>query len=346
MGPAGVRGRRVRRGLLAVGLVLGAGSQLGFSCQPVCSAPYRPVGGDEVSVGEPPTGTWPVPATAVARPTVTGPLDTDGDGAADTTEGADEGRTLVVRRASGDLSLTVAAPALIWTDLPEQLTAGDLDGDGRDDLVVTVLTRPPEHAADQPPTVRYLVAGATADDVHPVAAVGSVLLPAGDPRRINTVGDIDGDGRDDLAAITVTGDIPRDTRVWLGADLTLSPGATEAPPSVRPPDGDFLGAVPLDGRDALVIVTHRADSEEQYHDFLVWVPEGELAFTTRGAGPVATVQPIGAGTAPAQFRVLDDPGPSGNGRDRWLTATLQNRGQTQRWAWDLDELCTNTPLAV
>jgi hypothetical protein len=331
--------RRLRRGLLTVALALGAGSQLGFSCEATCSAPYRPVGGDDVEIGRPPSGDWPVPATAVARPGVTGPLDTDGDGAADTLDRDGENRTLVIHRSSGDLILTVAAPALFFTDSLELLQAGDVDGDGRDDLTVVVAARLPENATDQPPTTTYLVGGAAADGTYAVADAGAVLLPPGDLRTVDPVGDVDGDGLGDLAAVTIpTETQAEDTWIWPGDELTTAPGAPVGDPSLHPPAGAFLGAVPLDGRSAVVMATHRADGAEPYHEFQLWVPEGGLTFTTAGAGPVATVQPIGMGTAPGQFRVLDD------GGDRWLTATLQNRGQTQRWAWDLDDLCANTPV--
>jgi hypothetical protein len=329
----------VRRGLLAVGLALGAGSQLGFSCQATCSGPYQPVGGDEESIGVPPTGEWPVPDTAVARPLVAPRFDTDGDGTDDTTDATDDGRSLVVHRSSGDLVLTVPAPQLVWTDIPSFLAAGDVDGDGRTDLTVIVAAQPFENAV-------YLVSGATPDGTHPVADVGATLLPLGDVRVTEPVGDIDGDGRDDLAALTIPGEIPEDTWVWRGADLTLTPGGTEPAPSLHPPVGAYLGAVALDGRDALVIATHRADDAGPFHEILVWVPEGGISFTTAGAGPIATVQPIGLGTAPAQFAVLDDAGEDGTGHDVWLTARLQNRSTTQRWAWDLDDLCANTPVSA
>jgi hypothetical protein len=336
----------MRRGLLAVGLALGAGSQLGFSCQATCSGPYQPVGGDEESIGVPRTGDWPVPETAVARPAVTPAFDTDGDGTEDTVESTDQGHALVVHRSSGDLVLTVTAPQLVEGDSTSLVEAGDVDGDGRTDLTVIVAARASENATDRPPLAVYLVSGATPDGTHPVAATGALLLAFGDERLLAPAGDVDGDGRGDVAALVVPGEIPDETAVWRGADLTLTPGGTEAAPSLHPPAGAFLGAVPLDGRDALVIATHRADDAEPFHEFVVWVPEGGITFTTAGAGPIATVQPIGLGTARGQFRVLDDAGEDGTGHDVWLTALLQNRSNTQRWAWDLDDLCANSPVSA
>jgi hypothetical protein len=338
-------GGRVRRGLLGMGLVVGAASQLGFSCEATCVDPYRPVGGDELALGEEPSGTWPVPATAVPRPVVAPPLDTDGDGNDDAVEVRDDLHTLVVHRSSGDLVLGVAPPAQVFGDSPSFLSAGDVDGDGRTDLIVSAYTRPPANGADRPPMIQYLVSGATPDGVHPVESVGSTLVPPGDAWPVDAVGDIDGDGLDDLALLRLEDpEGPGGIRVWPGADLTMAPGTGETAPSLQAPAGAFVGAVSLDGREALVIVTHRSTDDERYHELVVWVPEGGLSFTTAGAGPAAAVQPIGLGQASGQARVADDPGASGDRHDRWLTLTLEHRTLRQRWAWDLDTLCANTPV--
>src|SRR5262245_18779123 len=114
----GARSGRMRRGLLGVGLALGAASQLGFSCEATCTGPYRPVGGDELILGGEPTGSWPVPDTAVARPLVAPAFDTDGDGDEDTVEVRDDAHTLVVHRASGELVLGIPAPGIVFGDTP------------------------------------------------------------------------------------------------------------------------------------------------------------------------------------------------------------------------------------
>ena len=82
---AGDARRRVRRGLTAAVLVLGAGSQLGWSCTETCEQPYRPIasrwrpsGGEGAGVW---VGEWPV--TGDRRDYTVPELDTDGDGITD-----------------------------------------------------------------------------------------------------------------------------------------------------------------------------------------------------------------------------------------------------------------------
>lgn len=327
----------MRRGALAAVLALFVGGAAGAGCEPACEGPYRSAGGDERPLGGPVTGTWP--ATGTPRPPVVMPLDTDGDGAEDGAEISEDRRTLTLHRTSGDLVLTVPEPALIWTDLPQLMPAGDLDGDGRADLQLRVWARPPEHASDQPPATTYLVGGATPDGTHALAAVGSTPFadPANDGPTATPAGDVDGDGRDDLVlASPLVSDLP----VWFGADLPLTPGSTApVPPSLHAPAGTLVGAVRLHGREALVIVTRATAPEQPSHDLQLWVPEGGLPFTTAGEGPDATVLPVGIGHGPGHAAIVDD------GDDSWLTLSLENRSLRQRWAWDLDDWCAATPPA-
>jgi hypothetical protein len=338
MRTTGTAGRRQRRSLVTVGVVLATASQLAFSCQhpPACTMPYSPVGGDQDILGEPPSGTWPVPSSAVRRPIPPGDLDSDGDGVADTISFDDAQRTLVVHRTSGDLTLTVNAPTSMALYLPENLRAGDVDGDGRGDLVVNQLTRQPEYSTDRPPVIQHIVSGATPNGVHPLSTVAATLVPATEyPAVPRPLGDIDDDGHDDLATVAggdETG--PERWAIWRGTQLDLTAGASQPDPALHPPAGTLIGPVPLGSRNAVAISTGRTDDG---FGLLLWVPEGGLAFTTAGALPVTRVSPLGGGSAPSQLQVADD------GQDRWLIGTFWEPNAGQRWAWDLDDLCANTP---
>jgi hypothetical protein len=335
-------GGRRRRGLVSGAIVLVAASQLAFSCQrpPGCEMPFSPVGGDQDRIGQEPSGVWPVPASATYRPIPPGPLDTDGDGVADTSASEDEGRSLVIHRSSGNLTLTVDAPATIGSDYPEGLRAGDVDGDGRGDLLVALQTRPSEYATDRPDVIYHLVSGATPNGVHLLSEVAALLVPAtADHPFLVPLGDVDGDGRGELANVQFASETrPEETwTIWRGAELDLTPGAHQPQPSLPPPDGQLIGPVALDGRSALAV--NQGQNDDRSYDILLWLPEGGLTFTTGGVLPVTQTSPIGGGTVPGQIRVADD------GRDRWLVASFADRGGGQRWAWDLDHLCANTPPA-
>lgn len=323
--------RRARLGAMIVLPLLGGGSQLA-ACESACEQPYRAVGvrSDLFYDDLPPYEDWPV--TGTARPPVGGAPDTDGDGVADTIEPTGTGSPLVVHRASGDLVLAAPAGATVaWTS-EELVNAGDLDGDGRDDLLVPTLVVQPDGSASGPYGL-YVVPGATPDGAHWVDEVGAAPWGA-DPDRypgVRAGGDLDGDGRGDLVEDYYDEDT-QEVRVWFSDDLDLTPGSA-APGTPVPPahvvDGRLFSPVPLQGRDALLLVTLFGNTEQQV---TLWLPDGAITFTTDGPGVPATVPATGN-----RAEVVED------GDQTWLVAHFTYRSGNQSWAWDLDELCAGAP---
>jgi hypothetical protein len=314
-------GRGARRVLAAALLVAGAGGQL--SCTPRCEAPYPPVG---VRSSYPPVDIWPV--TGTPRPPVLGPFDSDGDGVADTVTQTDDRRSVTVSRASGDLVLVAPADRLLGYTPDYVINAGDLDGDGGDDMRVEVMEVLPGGGAG--PTTEYLVASGTPDGTYVVTAVGAAVTFGGGPLQ-GRAGDVDNDGHDDVAGLAPAGD-SFVTLVWSGADVDLTPGAAADVSSRWSIDGaQAVMPVPLDGRDGLVL---RSQDPSGHVLLTVWLPEGRLTFTTEGmdVSPIAVYPPAMA--------IVDD------GAQRWLTAAFPDRsGPPQLWAWDLDDLCAGAPAA-
>lgn len=319
--------RRARRGAVTVLVLLGGGSQLA-ACEGACEQPFRAVGvrSDLLYDDQPVYEDWPV--TGTARPPVGGPLDTDGDGVADTIEPTGTGSPLVVHRASGDLVLAPPAGATVaWTS-EELVDAGDLDGDGRDDLLVPTLVVEPDGGVSGPYGL-YVVSGATPDGVHSVDEVGAAPWGVAPDRYIGVRagGDLDGDGRDDLVE-DYSDDDTQEVRVWFSEDLELTPGSggpgTAAPPA-HVVDGRLFSAVPLEGRDALLLVTLFGATEQQV---ALWSPGGAVTFTTEGPGIPAVVPATGN-----RAEVVED------GDQAWLVAHFSYRNGNQSWAWDLDDLC-------
>ena len=117
--------------------------------------------------------------------------DTDGDGAPDEhPESAEGGAAFGLRRSDGDLVLavpdgSVGAPG-------GRSRAGDLDGDGRDEVLVYV------DDGTSPSYPLHVVPGTTPAGRHDPRVVGT-RLPFDTTQGVMPVGDLDGDDRDDLA---------------------------------------------------------------------------------------------------------------------------------------------------
>jgi hypothetical protein len=326
----GAVARRARRAGPVLALVVAVGL-VGAGCEARCEPPYRAVAGQQTYPV--PAGSWPVAGTALPWAPA---LDTDGDGARDTFELSDDLRRLVVHRSSGDLTLTAGAGEQLWATDPGMLALGDLDGDGRTDLGLTVQ-------ADGPAR-HVVVRGALADGTYDVGEVGAPVLPmAGDDRPWPLpAGDLDADGRDDVMVVTrVT------TTVWSGADLDLvppapgGPGARGGPPAPVPPappayELDRTASptpVPLTpSQTALVLLEESVVGGGTVVTVTLWALGIELAFTTEG-GEVPVTAPIHFTSA----AVVED------GEQRWLTLGMDYRQLHERWAWDLDDVCAAVP---
>ena len=232
-------------------------ADIGLSVPSDCPTPWLPLYAQDETTAPasvPPTevrpsGGTPIPDLAELRFRVP---DTDGDGTADEPlTSVDNGAAFAMSRGDGELVLAVPGGSVgspggaSW--------AGDLDGDGRDELLVYVADGSGE--VDHP---LYVVPGATPAGRHDPRDVG-VRLPAFAGMPAAPLGDVDGDGNQDLLLPrsadqlmvvsgtiimdAVGGAVPRDVQplVALPADVrgTLLLGdARTVPIRVRPVDGD------------------------------------------------------------------------------------------------------------
>ena len=304
-------GGRVRHGVGRVaGAVVLAGAVAGAAgCDP---APCErlPVHTVPAGASEFPPAPWPEEGTA--RPSPLRALDTDGDGVEDTTGFDDAAPSLTVTRAAGELVLTAGAPirpGLGDLDVAGGLTPGDVDGDGRSDLVV------------EAGGVRYLVPGATTDGTHALADAGVRLFAAPLGGSFQAVGDQDGDGTDDIALQS------NDQRTYVmrgPAFAAPGPGGTLEPPYddvIAEVSGHPVGVVALSPTvDAAVMTDDGAES------LTLVARGGQLVFPTgRGA------QPYGPGV---DVTMAD--GPDGQA---WLVADVWARYSGARHVWDLTNPC-------
>lgn len=206
--------------------------------QPPCSSPYRALataihtaGSQEelpVVAGESLTDARLLPAP-----------DSDGDGAPDTVvaTGANAGPASITR---GDGTLTFAQEGKTVSS-PEN--AGDLDGDGRDELTVTVR---PEGTPLHAPFDRYLLAGTTVPGAHDPSDIGLRVTSNSRP-----IADQDGDGRADLVHSPSAGP----TRFWSGSGLYAigAPGdARDVEPFLEVP-GQLVSFADLGGSAPTVV---------------------------------------------------------------------------------------------
>ncbi len=215
--------------------------------------------GGRYGLGHTPTAVLQGPAGSEAGASVAGLGDINGDGYDDVAIGA---------RRTGEVSIRLGGPTgLRPGDIVRTSTidgfgtsvaaVGDLDGDGRADLAVTAL-----HGAI------VVVFRGRYDGVEPVPwvtlTVGDTEVPAG---PVAGVGDVDGDGRADLA---VAGESMghRAVLVFRGATVTLGPGPTwvlDAPCGRSPHAIAGVGDVNGDGYDDLAVGNEEGAWVRVYH---------------------------------------------------------------------------------
>lgn len=219
---------------------------VGLSIPSDCPTPWLPVyAQDEVSYpsSQPPTEVPPVDGSPIPDLESLGfqPPDSDGDGAPDEVlEAVDGGTAYALRRSDGDLVLaveggSVGAPGgAAWV--------GDLDGDGRDELLLFVAEG---DGVDRP---LYVVPGSTPAGRHDPRSIG-VELPVAVGGPVSGLGDLDGDGAGDL--LLRRGDDDR---------LTVLSGAVvmDAAGGAVPADARPLASLPGDVRTALLLGDGRA----------------------------------------------------------------------------------------
>jgi hypothetical protein len=280
-----------------------------------CAQPYLPT---RV------TRTWEPPVRGesldrLQRVRTTAP-DTDGDGRPDTvtvqhSADLDEWR-LEVRR--GDGVVTFAEPVPPGRDAPDLPSGafvfnrpsawwGDVDGDGRDDLLVAQIVRP-QGDADQVITL-HLVPGTVAPGVHRPSEVGT-LVPGQDA---DEVGDQDGDGGVDIAL--------RDGRVVSGRSLLA--GEVRV---LRTLPAPLVGVLELGGRPTIVVAPP--------------APRDVLDLTLLGAPDVrlrSAGMPFPTGDS-TSLRV----GATRVDGHRVVWASTLTRAGGSSWTWDLEGPCAPT----
>ena len=221
-------------------------AEVGLAVPADCPVPWLPVYAQDeqtypVSVPTTevrPSGGTPIPDLTTLR--LQAP-DSDGDGVADVAlEGVDDGAAFALGRGDGELVLAVAGGSVGAPGGGSR--AGDLDGDGRDELLVFVADGSGE--SDHP---LYVVPGAVPAGRHDPRAVGA-RLPAFAGMPAAPLGDVDGDGNQDLL-------LPRSSDELMVVSGTIIMDALGG--AVRD-DVAPLVVLPADVRSALLLVCGRS----------------------------------------------------------------------------------------
>lgn len=157
-----------------------------------------------------------VPVPSLGEPINYGPEpDTDGDGIPDTIVDAGNGGTyasMTITRGDGVITLTPGTHDYVYLDAYGR-PPGDLDGDGRDELIIGV-----DQQGEQ-----YVLPGATAPGTHAIDDVG-IFTDAALNGTV-PVGDQDADGKGDVA-----GSNGAEIEVLSGAEIMApGPGAAIGP---------------------------------------------------------------------------------------------------------------------
>jgi hypothetical protein len=167
--------------------------------------------------------------------------DTDGDGVADVKlEGVDNAMAFTLRRGDGELVLavdddTVSVSGGQWI--------GDLDGDGRDEVVVIVAD------GTEAPWTLHVVAGSTPAGRHDPRAIGTRFESNDGTVNgvVSAIGDVDRDGKDDLL-LRASGEAPT---------VIAGPAVMAAAGGALPADTPALAVLPEDVREMLLLADDR-----------------------------------------------------------------------------------------
>ena len=254
------------------------------------------------------------------------PPDTDGDGSADVVgDTANRGDTVVISRTDGDLVL--ASDGGVVGTLGGVTWIGDLDGDGRDEIVVYSSAEEPTDGGYPV----YVVPGSTTNGRHDPAAVG-VRLPVSNTTLLLPAGDQNGDGNDDL--LMPAGGAGR---VVDGSQI-IAPGpggVLEEVPDAVPgtPDGWFNGVVQL-APDEPPVLVKLAGREGDGVTLEMWTDPVVILATLR----VPLTLDQARGMQLTAYR-------SGDDRVVELASGMDRSGTTTAWAWNLDRPCAGTTPA-
>jgi hypothetical protein len=301
--------RRIgRRSAVTLALLVALTTGASGCRPPSCTEPF-PAAMWQEDVTDP----APWPAGGTARPGPRSLFDSDGDGVEDMVAGATGEPVIAVTvyRASGNLVFT----SQFGVVAPVRQLGSDHDGDGRSDIILAAAT-------DRGyPGRTYVIPGSTTAGTYDPADAGIHLVDSWLPTDDNRVGDLDGDGSDDLV---FTGDF--ETWVFDGAEIMAAGPGEDYPFSPVILSGALANSVQI--TPSLYALVRVDDPDE----VVLRVGEAELRFTTADSGlPVSQNDFAHLGAS-----IVD--GPDG---EAWLVVWIDGAGGTitARWAWDLDSVC-------
>jgi hypothetical protein len=286
----------------------------GTASAQACTAPYSPL----AWANEYPTqATLPsVPGDDVSSQLVVPPLDSDGDDVPDTIQIG--GSSSVVR---GDGTVTFESAGTV---VSQPSNAGDLDGDGRDEILLY------EYVQLQPSDVSaWVVPGTVSPGTHDVSAAGI---------RINVtfaapVADRTGDGIDDLMQWTQTFVAPLTTVTSGAAIMALgAPGDARPANPVLSMPGWFVAFAQLSsGPPAIITATYVQDAVE----FRIGEDSSAPVFTT------APAPDFSGGTFGVRIRsvLVSD-------ASTYMIGETSSRSGVESYLWRLDQPCAPDSTAV
>lgn len=309
--PARIAQALVATVAVGIALVVPAGVATGQDPTLDCASPFPPAATATDGQVLPPLDATPVSRTATVDPT----FDSDGDG-------TDDEVALLpgvgVEITRGDGVVTLTAPGVSSGSV---LNAGDLDGDGRDEITADA------GGATPPDAGTFLVPGTVAPGTSPVSEAG---IRVGDsPSSVVPVDD----GSDRLLVAQpsggsgATGGARATTGIYSArAVLALGPGADIASlePSASAP-GFPVAFADLGGDQDVVIVKDVADGTALLT--LLRGPSDPIALTT-----TTSPSPVGPNDS-ADLLVLS--GPAGD----FVDLSVSNGVSTTAYRWDLGDLC-------